>query len=85
MPRGAGGVQSLAGALDDQLADELGQRGEDVKDQPPAGGGGVLRLAQALEPDPAATQRADDSDQVGQGVAGPQIVQAGGPVGVLAG
>jgi len=30
---GAGGVQSLAGALDDQLADELGQRGEDVEDQ----------------------------------------------------
>jgi hypothetical protein len=34
---GAGGVQSLAGALDDQLADELRQRGEDVEDQPAAG------------------------------------------------
>jgi hypothetical protein len=33
----AGGVQALAGALDDQRADELGQRGEDVEDQPPAG------------------------------------------------
>ena len=29
---GAGGVQSLAGALDDELADELGERGEDVED-----------------------------------------------------
>jgi len=28
----AGGVQALAGALDDQLADELRQRGEDVED-----------------------------------------------------
>ena len=28
----AGGVQSLPGALDDQLADELGERGEDVED-----------------------------------------------------
>jgi len=54
---------------------------------------------QALEPDTAPTQRADDADQVGQrpgqplqarhhqGVAGPQVVQASGqlgPVGVLA-
>jgi hypothetical protein len=31
---GAGGVQALAGALDDQLADELRQRVEDVEDQP---------------------------------------------------
>jgi hypothetical protein len=38
---GAGGVQALAGALDDQFADELRQRGEDVEDQPTAGGGGV--------------------------------------------
>jgi hypothetical protein len=30
---GAGGVQALAGAFDDQLADELGQRGEDVENQ----------------------------------------------------
>ena len=96
----AGGVQALAGALDDQLADELRQRGEDVEDQPTAGGSGVQRLMQALEPDTAATQCADDGDQVGQGpgqpvqarhdqgVAGPQVVQAGGqfgPVGVLAG
>jgi len=29
---GASGVQSLAGALDDQLADEFRQRGEAVED-----------------------------------------------------
>ena len=96
---GTGGVQSLAGALDDQLADELRQRGEDVEDQPAAGGGGVQGLVQALEADTVPAQRADDLDQVGQrpgqpvqarhdqGVAGPQVVQAGGqlgPVGVLA-
>jgi hypothetical protein len=33
---GAGGVQALAGALDDQLADELGQGREHVEDQPAA-------------------------------------------------
>ena len=31
---GMGGVQSLAGALDDQFADELGERGEDIADEP---------------------------------------------------
>ena len=51
---GTGGVQALAGALDDQLADELRQRGEDVEDQPAAGSGGVQGLMQALEPDPLA-------------------------------
>jgi hypothetical protein len=68
-----------------------------VEDQLAAGGGGVQGLVQALEPDTAPAQRADDGDQVGQGpgqpvqarhdqgVAGPQGVQAGrqlGPVGV---
>ena len=62
-----GGVQALACALDDQLADELGQRGEDVEDQPAAGGGGVQGFVQALEADTASAQRADDCDQVGQG------------------
>jgi hypothetical protein len=95
-----GGVQSLPGALDDQLADELGERGEDVEDQPPAGGGRVQGLVQALEPDALPAQRSNDLDQVcqgprqpvqaghHQGVAGPQVIQAGrqlGPVGVLAG
>jgi hypothetical protein len=86
--------------LDDQFADELGERGEDVEDESAPWGGGVLGFVQALEADPLPTQRGDDSDQVGQrpgqpvqarhdqGVAGPQVVQAGrqlGPVGVLAG
>ncbi len=62
----AGGIQSIAGALDDQLADELRHRGEDVEDQPPAGGGGVQGLAQALEADTLPAQRGDDLDQVGQ-------------------
>jgi len=52
--------------LDDQLADELGQCGEDVEDQPAARSGGVQGLMQALEPDTAPTQRADDADQAGQ-------------------
>jgi len=97
---GAGGVQALAGALDDQLADELRQRSEDVEDQPATGSGAVQGLVQAFEPDTAPAQRADEADQVGQrpgqpvqarhdqGVTGPQVVQAGrqlGPVGVLAG
>ena len=97
---GAGGAQPLVGTLDDELADELGQRGEDVEDQPAAGSGGVQCLVQALEANALSAQRADDLDQVGQGtgqpvqarhdqgVAGPQVVQAGrqlGPVGVLAG
>ena len=63
---GAGGIQSLAGALDDQLADELRQRGEDMEHQPPAGGGGVQRLMQALEADSLPAQPGDDLDQVGQ-------------------
>jgi hypothetical protein len=37
--------------LDDELADELGQSGEDVKDQPAARRGDVEVLAQAGEPD----------------------------------
>jgi hypothetical protein len=98
-PRARAGVQALAGALDDQLADELRERGEDMEDQPAAGGGGVQGLVQALEAGTLPAQRADDGDQVGQGpgqpvqarhdqgVAGPQVVQAGrqlGPVSVLA-
>ena len=90
---GAGGVQSLAGALDDQFADELRQRGKDVEDQPAAGSGGVECLVQALEAGALPAQRADDLDQVGQGpgqpvqarhdqgVAGPQVVQAGRQLG----
>jgi len=55
------------GAFDDELADELGQGGEDVEDQPPAGGGGVQGLVQRAESDAAAAQLGDQADQVGQG------------------
>ncbi|KWX05457.1 hypothetical protein TH66_01775 [Carbonactinospora thermoautotrophica] len=96
---GAGGDQAFVGGLDDEFADELGQGGEDVEDQPAAGGGGVQGLVQALEADAAAEQVRDQGDQVGQGagepvpagddegVAGAQVVQAGrqfGPVGAFA-
>lgn len=36
--RGAGGVQALVGALHDEFTDELRERGEDVEDEPTAGG-----------------------------------------------
>jgi hypothetical protein len=61
---GAGGGEAFAGAGDDELADELGQGGEDVEDEPTAGGGGVQVLVQALEPDVAGTQVADGGDQM---------------------
>jgi len=63
-PRDAGGVQALAGAFHDELADELGQGREDVEDQPTARGGGVQRLVQGPEPDAAAARPGDDGDQV---------------------
>ena len=96
----AGGGQALAGPRDDELADELGQRGEDVEHQPPAGGGGVQGLVQRREPHPAAAQVRDGGDQVLQragepvqgghheGVARLHELQRGAqlaPVGVLAG
>jgi hypothetical protein len=70
-----------------------------VEDEPAAGGGGVEGLAQGAEADAAAAQLRDDSDQVlegagepveagdDEGVAGAEVVQAGGqpgPVGGLA-
>jgi hypothetical protein len=39
------------GALHDELADELGQGGKDMEDQPAAGGGGIQSLVQRPEPD----------------------------------
>ena len=47
---GPGGVQALPGALDDQLADELRQRGEHVEDQSAAGGGGIERACRPRPP-----------------------------------
>jgi hypothetical protein len=38
------GGQAFPGAIEDQLADELGERGEDVEHQPAAGCRGVQRL-----------------------------------------
>jgi hypothetical protein len=52
------------GAFDNQLADELGKRGEDVEHQPPAGSGGVDRLVQRPEPDTSPPQVADQRDEV---------------------
>jgi len=72
------------------------QGGDHVEGQLPAGGGGVDRLLQAAEPDPALGQARDGVDQVPQrpaqpvqlphhqGVARAQLVQElleGGPVG----
>ncbi|WP_329129307.1 hypothetical protein OG727_34125 [Streptomyces caniferus] len=50
--------------MHDQLADELGERGEDVEDQAPAGGGGVEGFVQALKADLSFPEPADDGDQV---------------------
>lgn len=61
---GPGRGQSLVGAFDNQLADELGERGEDVEHQPPAACGGVDRLVQRSEPDTAPPQVDDQRDQV---------------------
>lgn len=73
----------------DQLADELGERGEDVEDQAPAGGGGVEGFVQALKADLPFPKPADDGDQVldratepfqgrdDKGVPGAQVVQRG--------
>jgi hypothetical protein len=48
---GPGRGQPRAGPLPDEVAFELGQRGEDVEDELAAGGGGVDCLLQAAEPD----------------------------------
>jgi hypothetical protein len=73
-----------------------GQGGEHVKDELAPGGGGVDRLLQASEPDPAISQTSDRVDQMPQrpaepiqlphdeGVARTQLVEElleGGPVG----
>ena len=84
---GPGGGQPGAGAFADEVAFELGQGGEDVEDELAAGGGGVDRLLEATEPDPAVGEAGDGVDQVAQrpaqpvqlpddqGVAGAQLVQ----------
>jgi hypothetical protein len=51
-------------ALDDELADELRQRGEHVEDEPSARSGGVERLFERPEADPALAQTGHDGDEV---------------------
>src|SRR5450759_1146955 len=94
---GACGVEAFASAFDDEFADELGQGGEDVEDEPATGRGGVQRLVHAAEADAVAAQVGDQGDQVGQGagepveadndqgVAGAQVVQTGLELGSFSG
>jgi hypothetical protein len=71
------------GADDDEFADELGEGGKDVEDQPPAGGGGVELLVQGGEADLAALEVGDHGDEVFHGAAVP--VEAGDDEGVAFG
>jgi hypothetical protein len=83
---GPGRGQPGGRAFPGEVAFELGQGREDVEDELAAGGGGVDRLLEAAEPDPAVGQAADGVDQVpqraaeavqlpdDQGVAGSQLV-----------
>ena len=95
-PRARAAASPAAGAFADEVAFELGQGGEHVEDELAARGGGVDRLLEAAEPDPAVGQAGDGVDQVpqgaaeavelpdDQGVAGAQLVQElleGGAVG----
>jgi hypothetical protein len=87
VPASPGGDQPGAGAFADQVAFELSQGREDVKDELAARRGGVDRLLQTAEPDLALGQAGDGVDQVpqgaaeavefpnDQGVAGAQLVQ----------
>jgi hypothetical protein len=68
---GAGGVQAFMSAFDDELTNELGQGGEDMEHEPPAGGSGVQGLVQALEAHAAAAQISDQGDEVLQGAGEP--------------
>jgi hypothetical protein len=66
---GAGRGRSGGGALGDELAFELGQRGEDPEHELACGGGGVDRRAlpgQHRQPDTASGQVVDGVDQVVQ-------------------
>jgi hypothetical protein len=93
---GPGRSQPGGRAFADQVAFQLGQGGEHMEDELPAGGGGVDRLLQAPEPDTTVGELTDGVDQVAQrapeavelphheGVARAQLVQElleGGAVG----
>ena len=97
---GPGGVQALAGALDDQLALELIDRAEDMEDQPPGRRGRVDLLLQDDQADAALAQlvgereqvlqrphragQAGDDEHVALAQIGQRLVQLG-PLGELAG
>ncbi|MBB2742601.1 UNVERIFIED_ORG: hypothetical protein FHR35_002423 [Microbispora rosea subsp. rosea] len=61
---GASGGQALVGADDDEFADELREGGEDVEDEPAAGGGGVEVLMQRGEADATFAEVGDHVDEV---------------------
>jgi len=70
-PRARAAARPALGAFADQVAFELGQGREQVDDELAAGSGGVDRLLQAPEPDPALSQAGDRADQMAQGAAEP--------------
>lgn len=61
---GGGCVQALVGALHEEFADELRERGEDVELQAPARGGGVERLVERGEAEAALAQTGHEGDEV---------------------
>src|SRR5206468_4150712 len=61
---GPGGVQALAGALDDQLALELVDRAEDVEGQPPGRRGGVDLLLEDHQAGAALAQLVGEREEV---------------------
>ena len=63
-PPGPGGVEALAGALDDQLALELVDRAEDMEGQPPGRRGGVDLLLQDDQAGAALAQLLGQRQQV---------------------
>jgi hypothetical protein len=62
---------ALVGAVDDQLADEFGERGEHMEDQPAARRRGVEGFVQGTESDAALAESGHDGDEVLQGAAEP--------------
>ena len=63
-PACAGGFESRCGPLADDRTLELGERSEDVEDQPIAGGRGVDRLGERAQADLAPLELLDGLDQL---------------------
>ncbi|GHA39030.1 hypothetical protein GCM10010372_44010 [Streptomyces tauricus] len=57
------------GALDDELADELGEAGKDVEDESAAGGGGVEVLVERSEANAAVAEFGNHVDEILQAAA----------------